>query len=164
MNTVAQYIDTWSLLDLYEAVDRTPGVRMGMRWWEQADIDLTRSRELAAATTGADKEKWRNGGGGGEVRLPGRGTNKEYNVADLTNKGQSILSLCTIYRVWNTTALLYAHHQYTETGQHRWNLPVLCYHKIMVIYPYPFLVVITQFLSCIIFINDCICILNGSPR
>ena len=31
--------------------------------------------------------------------------------------------------------------------KHRWELPVLHYHKIMVIHPYPFLVVITQLLS-----------------
>ena len=43
------------------------------------------------------------------------------------------------------------------------NLSVLCYHTIMVIYPYPFFVVITQFFSWIILINDCICILTGSP-
>ena len=47
--------------------------------------------------------------------------------------------------------------------EHRWDLTVLRYHEIMVTYPYPFLVVITQFFSCIIFINDCICILTGSP-
>ena len=41
--------------------------------------------------------------------------------------------------------------------------PILHYHKIMVIYPYPFLVVTAQFFSWIIFINDCICILIGSP-
>ena len=46
---------------------------------------------------------------------------------------------------------------------HRWDLPVLRYLKIMVIYPYPFLVVINQLFSCIIFIDDCICILTGSP-
>ena len=44
-----------------------------------------------------------------------------------------------------------------ETGQrffanivlkvHRWELPVLHYHEIMVIYPYPFFVVTTQFFS-----------------
>ena len=47
--------------------------------------------------------------------------------------------------------------------EHKWELPVLHYHKIMVIYPYPFLVVITQLFSCIILINYCICILTGSP-
>ena len=47
---------------------------------------------------------------------------------------------------------------------HRWDLPVLRYQKIMVIYPYSFLVAITQLFSNIIFINDCICILTGSPR
>ena len=46
---------------------------------------------------------------------------------------------------------------------HIWELPVLHYHKIMVIYPYPFLVVIIQLFSCIIFINGCICILTGLP-
>ena len=46
---------------------------------------------------------------------------------------------------------------------HGWDLPVLHYHKIMVIYPYPFLVVVTQLFSWIIFINDCIWILTGSP-
>ena len=30
---------------------------------------------------------------------------------------------------------------------HIWGLPVLHYHKIMVIYPYPFLVVMTQLFS-----------------
>ena len=34
-----------------------------------------------------------------------------------------------------------------RTVSHRWDLPVLHYHKIMVIYPYPFLVVITQLFS-----------------
>ena len=32
-------------------------------------------------------------------------------------------------------------------GQHRWELLVLYYHKIMVIYPYPFLVLITLLFS-----------------
>ena len=45
-----------------------------------------------------------------------------------------------------------------STLEHRWDLPVLHYHKIMVIYPYPFFVVITQLFSCIILINGCICI------
>ena len=37
---------------------------------------------------------------------------------------------------------------------HRWEFPILHYQRIMVIYPYPFLVVITQLLSCMISIND----------
>ena len=47
--------------------------------------------------------------------------------------------------------------------QHGWGLPVLYYHKIMAIYPYSFLVVITLLSSCIIFINGYICILTGLP-
>ena len=53
---------------------------------------------------------------------------------------------------------------WTAAQKHIWDLPILCYHKIMVIYPYPFLVVITLLFSWIIFINDCICILTGSPN
>ena len=46
---------------------------------------------------------------------------------------------------------------------HRRELTVICYPILMVIYPYPFLVVITQLFSSIIIINDCIYILTGSP-
>ena len=53
---------------------------------------------------------------------------------------------------------------FTFNPNHIWKLPVLRYHKIMPIYPYPFLVVNIEFFSLIIFINDCICILNGLPR
>ena len=49
------------------------------------------------------------------------------------------------------------------TALHRWELPVLHYHEIMVLYPYYFLVVITQLFTWIIFIHDCVCILTGSP-
>ena len=49
------------------------------------------------------------------------------------------------------------------THRHRWEWPISRYHKIMVTYPYPFFVVINLLFSCIIFINDCICILTGSP-
>ena len=50
-----------------------------------------------------------------------------------------------------------------QSARHRRELPVLCYHEIMVIYPYLFLVIITQLFSWLIFINDCICLLTGSP-
>ena len=50
-----------------------------------------------------------------------------------------------------------------STVFHTRELLIIYCRKIMVIYLYPFLVVITQFFSCIIFIDDCICILNGSP-
>ena len=62
----------------------------------------------------------------------------------------------------NLTAL-YMNYNHTGLWDHRWDLPILHYHEIMVIFPYPFFVVITQLFSCIIFINDCICILTGSP-
>ena len=47
--------------------------------------------------------------------------------------------------------------------RHRWELTILCYHKIMTIYPYPFLVLITQLFSFIIIFIDCICILIFPP-
>ena len=49
------------------------------------------------------------------------------------------------------------------TTNHRGELPVFYYHKIMVMYPYPFVVLITLLLSWIIFINDFICIWTDSP-
>ena len=46
---------------------------------------------------------------------------------------------------------------------HSWELPVIHYHKILVTFPSHFLVVITRLFSWIILINDCKCILTGSP-
>ena len=43
------------------------------------------------------------------------------------------------------------------------NYPFPWYHRIMVIYPYHFFVVITPLLSWIILLMICICILTGSP-
>ena len=47
--------------------------------------------------------------------------------------------------------------------RHIWDLPLLHDHKIMVFYPYPFLVVMNQLFFWIIFINYFICIITGSP-
>ena len=49
-----------------------------------------------------------------------------------------------------------------SSGYPKWELPILPHHKIMVIYPYSCLVVITQLFSWIIFINDCIWLSTGS--
>ena len=54
---VAQYIDMQSLLDLCEATERSPGARVGRQWWEQADIDLTGTRETAAAAAAAEADE-----------------------------------------------------------------------------------------------------------
>ena len=56
-NTVAQYIATRSLSDLFEGSERAPGARLGMWWWEQVVIDLAEAREESAEAAG---------GGGGE--------------------------------------------------------------------------------------------------
>ena len=37
------------------ASERAPGARVGMRWWEQAGIDLAGAREAAAATAEGDR-------------------------------------------------------------------------------------------------------------
>ena len=52
---------------------------------------------------------------------------------------------------------------WTNPTRHRRELPVLRYHKIIAIYPYPFLVKFTQLFSWIKFIHDWVCILTGSP-
>ena len=48
-NTVAQYIATPSLLDLCDWSKRAPGVRVRMRWWEQAGLNLEGARKAAEA-------------------------------------------------------------------------------------------------------------------
>ena len=48
-NTVSQLIATQLILDLCEDMERMSEVRVGMRWWEQAVIDLTGARDRAAA-------------------------------------------------------------------------------------------------------------------
>ena len=47
----------------------------------------------------------------------------------------------------------------SSSEDHIWELPVSHYHEIMVIYPYTFFGAISQLFSCIICINDCICII-----
>ena len=54
-NTFTQYIATRSLLDLCEGSERYPGVRVGMRWWEQVVIDLTGAQEAAVTTAERDR-------------------------------------------------------------------------------------------------------------
>ena len=39
-NTVAQYIPTRPMLDLYERSTRRPGARVSLWWWEQSGIYL----------------------------------------------------------------------------------------------------------------------------
>ena len=50
------------------------------------------------------------------------------------------------------------------TGLHRRELPVLRYHKILVIYPYPFFGGNYPIVLLHNIINDCICIITSSPR
>ena len=53
-NTVVNYISTRSLLDLCEGSERALGARVGMRWWEQAGLNLVGAREAAEAAAERD--------------------------------------------------------------------------------------------------------------
>ena len=46
-NSFAQFIAKQSLTDLCEETERTPGARVGMRWWEKAGLDLEGAKETA---------------------------------------------------------------------------------------------------------------------
>ena len=84
-----------------------------------------------------------------------------YLHVDSTGLGAAACRYCFISvsdEVWCTLLLCSS----CSGVGHRCELPVIHYHQIMVIYPYPLLVVITQFFYSITFINDCICILTGS--
>ena len=50
-NTVAQYIATRPILDLYERSTWRPGARVSRRWWEQAVIDLEGMKKQSAEST-----------------------------------------------------------------------------------------------------------------
>ena len=39
-NTVAQYIATWTILELCLLAERRMGEQMTMRWWEQSGINI----------------------------------------------------------------------------------------------------------------------------
>ena len=41
-------------MDLCEAVEKKRGEWIGMRWWEQAGIDLARARETATVAVAED--------------------------------------------------------------------------------------------------------------
>ena len=51
---VAQYIATRSLLDLCEGLGRAPGARVGMRWREQAGLNIAGAREVAEVAAERD--------------------------------------------------------------------------------------------------------------
>ena len=56
-NKVAQYIDTQSLVDLFEVSKRSLGGQVGMRWWEQAVLNLAGAREAAEEVAERDGGK-----------------------------------------------------------------------------------------------------------
>ena len=83
----------------------------------------------------------------------------------LSNQGKFHLGILPLFphHFFNSCHIFYhLHLPPSHQGKfhlcHIWELPVTHYHKVIVIYPYPFLEVITQFFSCIIFVNGCICI------
>ena len=39
-NTSAQYIATWSILEICLVTEQRPGVQVMMRWWDQAGLNL----------------------------------------------------------------------------------------------------------------------------
>ena len=53
-NTVAQYIATQSLLDLFEGSERAPGAWVGMQWWDQEGINMAGAREATASAAEAE--------------------------------------------------------------------------------------------------------------
>ena len=53
-NTATQYITMRSLLDLCEESERALGARVGMRWWEQAGLNLVGAREVVEAAAERD--------------------------------------------------------------------------------------------------------------
>ena len=51
-----QYISTRLIMDLCDDMDMTPGERVGMQWWEQADIYLVGERDTEASAVEVEKD------------------------------------------------------------------------------------------------------------
>ena len=51
-------------MDICEAAERKQGARLGMRWWEQAGIDLVGVRETAEAMAEAEEDRLEEQRGG----------------------------------------------------------------------------------------------------
>ena len=43
-------------MEMCEGTDRKPGARVGMWWWDQEDINLTGTRDQAAAEAEAEED------------------------------------------------------------------------------------------------------------
>ena len=54
-NTVAQYIATRPIMDLYERSTRRPGAWVSQKWWEQDGLDVEGAKKRAAAES--DREE-----------------------------------------------------------------------------------------------------------
>ena len=53
-NTVAHYITTRPIMDLYEETVQRYGTWVARRWWKQEGLDLAGAREAAAAAEGGE--------------------------------------------------------------------------------------------------------------
>ena len=107
---------------------------------------------------------WRTKGkhSGGSIRkpsetIPGAMTSIDLIVSDQPGLIPRVTVALTHARFW--ASIIFVNHY---SDYHKWEWPILHYHKIMVIYPYHFLVAITQLFSCIIFISYFIFILTSS--
>ena len=52
-----QYISKQLIMDVCEAIERTSGARVGVRWWDQSEIELTGARETAELAIEADEDR-----------------------------------------------------------------------------------------------------------
>ena len=72
-NTVAHYIATRPLLDLFEGSTQREGARVTLKWWDQSGIDWEKAKAKeteteSASDSGSDTE----GGGGAGNRKQGK--------------------------------------------------------------------------------------------
>ena len=51
-NTVAQYIDTLTIMKLCLEAESKPGIRLSRKWWEQPDMDIMGIRVGKASVKG----------------------------------------------------------------------------------------------------------------
>ena len=108
--------------------------------------DLHGDARAVAGYTGKSPSASANKAGARDAMGRGRhkGGEKEVGRENIPEKPEECGATTRAARPtgWPTSSSVWG----TRRG-HRWDLPVLHYHKIMVTYPYPFFAVITQFFS-----------------
>ena len=109
---VVQYIETQTILDLFEETVRMPGGWVAKWWWEQEGLDLEGARDTEAAVRGQGRRRY------GEIGGYGAG-NQRYGILSSnlnTIKEQSLVIIWPMFYDLDPTNQILSRCGNTEAG------------------------------------------------